>query len=57
MADKPYKTRQTIAYTEDVYYDANGEEVCRIRRHDDWCQDESRKQDVTPQEIEDFYDD
>lgn len=51
---KPYKIREKIQYSEDVYYDGDGEEVARVRIHDDAVYDESNPVDLTDQEIEDY---
>jgi hypothetical protein len=54
---KPYKVRETLKYTETVYYDESGEEVFRDRNHDDWLYDTDKPQPLSDSEMEDYFPD
>lgn len=49
-----HKIIETLTYTEVVFYDDNGDEVHRERRHDDTMWDESSPMDLTDDEREDY---
>lgn len=50
----PYKIEETLQYHETVIYDGDGNEVVRLRRHDDTLYDEGPREDLTPEEHEDY---
>ena len=49
---KPYTKRITIQYHETAYYDASGEEVGRVRHHDDAEWDSDSAVEITEEELE-----
>lgn len=54
MSGEPYKIRNTMQYTEIVYYAGDGVEVGRERVHDDHTYDASSPEPMTEQEIDDW---
>lgn len=51
----PYKVRETMKYTETVYYDEDGNVVGRERNHDDWTYAADPPEPLTESELEDYF--
>ncbi len=51
------KSIEVMQYTETVYWDDNGNEVMRVRNHDDtWHDTLADGLEVSEQELDDYYD-
>lgn len=53
--DKPYKRTETVEYTETVYFNDLGEEVARVRIHDDTITDYTENLDLTDDELDTYF--
>lgn len=55
MNGEPYKIDEVMQYTETVYYDANGEEVERVRNFDDCWYDSGPQKPLEDWERADYF--